>query len=99
MKIVATFKSTTDKISVCYYTESQTPRLNDYHRLLGFFYQEEPLQQHRLLSEPKELWIIISSDTQNSYWSCSTYFIQLTGIDSAAEYDGEPITSLAELFQ
>lgn len=37
MKIVAAFKSTSDKISVCYYSESQTLRLNDYRGLLGLF--------------------------------------------------------------
>lgn len=63
------------------------------------FYQEEPLQHHSLLSEPKELWILISSDTQNPYQSYGTNFIQITGTDCAAEYDGGPITSLEKLSQ
>lgn len=58
-----------------------------------FYHQEGPLQPHSLISdvtEPKELQTIISSDTQSSCWSYSMYFIQLTSIDCATEYDGKP---------
>lgn len=60
------------------------------------------MQPHSPLSdvtEPKEFWIIIPSDTQDSYRGYSTYLMQLTDIDCAAEYDGEPITSFEKLFQ